>query len=136
MSIFSNVQKRIFSTDQKRFGSKFFQKKIPSIPAGSSYLLSFENDTDALYWLPFDYCAFSNEAGVNFQVWINQDKNNSLFLANGTIKILEDQAITSLRIVNNSTSTASTSNDLILSFRKKGIDTQNFVNKFSKFIGV
>ncbi len=134
MAIFTKVQKSIFNKNMKENGSKFFQMKIPSIPAGSSYLLQFSTP-DAQFWLPFDYCSISNNDAPDFELWLNQNKDDVLLSSAGTIKIIEDKAIYSI-VINNNSAVASIADKLILNFRKKGVDAQNIIQKVSSIIGV
>ena len=134
MAIFNKIQKSIFTQNLKENGSKFFQVKVPIILAGASYFLTFKN-ADAQYWLPFDFLAINNNSAVDFDFWINQDKDNTIYSASGTIKILEDTPINTI-IINNISTSDSIADTLILGFRKKGVDSQNIIQKISKYIGV
>lgn len=134
MAIFSRLQKQSFSKQEKEDGSRFFQYKLPQILAGEQYLLSFSSP-DVAYWLPMDFLEINNSSNVNYEIRLNQDKDNVIVSQSGTIKILEDMPIYTL-IIKNTSPINSIADTLILNLRKKGIDFQNLTKKISRITGV
>jgi hypothetical protein len=113
-------------------GTQIFQYQFGVISASAQFVLDIAEDKPVWKkYLPFNSVTFKNNAGVDFNIYINQNQDIAINVPSGTIITYSSGVgIWSLTVVNLSSTTASTINKFIAEFERTGMDS----NQLSKTI--